>query len=79
MKFAEDGGVVGGRSGRPRVKVMLKKEPTKKKRTIKLRDLPPKKDPQGGGLGFARNPPLPIPPPGFFASSPTPESSNGHH
>jgi hypothetical protein len=61
------------------LKLMAKKESTRNTAIIKLRDLPPKKDPQGGGLGFARNPPLPIPPPGFFASSAKPESRNGRH
>jgi len=70
---------VGGVPVAQRLKLMGKKESTRKKEAIKLRDLPPKKDPQGGGLGFMRSPALPIPPPGFFASSPKPESSNGHH
>jgi hypothetical protein len=43
-----------------------KKEPTGKKPVLKLRDLPPKKEARGGAL-FSKNPPLPIPPPGFIA------------
>jgi hypothetical protein len=46
---------------------MPKNEPTKKKPPLKLRDLPPKKEARGGGLGFSKNPPFPIPPPGFIS------------
>jgi hypothetical protein len=46
---------------------MPKHEPTKKKPPLKLRDLPPKKEARGGGLGFSKNPPFPIPPPGFIS------------
>jgi hypothetical protein len=52
---------------------MLKKKPVEKERAIKLRDLPPKKDPQGSRASYSNNPPLFIPPPGFI-SSPTSKS-----
>jgi hypothetical protein len=48
---------------------MPNKELPKKKLTVKLPDLPPRKDPKGGGLSYLRRPSLPIPPPGFFSSS----------
>ena len=49
---------------------MPKKDPTKKKRIVKLPDLPPKKDTSGGNLGYSKTPSLPIPPPGFVSSQP---------
>ena len=49
---------------------MSKKDPTKKKRVVKLPDLPPKKDARGGHLGYSKTPSLPIPPPGFVSSHP---------
>jgi hypothetical protein len=58
---------------------MTKKEGTRKKPPIELRDLPPKKNPQGGGLGFFKGPALPIPPPGFFGSSSRNETAEKHH
>jgi hypothetical protein len=48
---------------------MQKKEPNGKKAKIKLPDLTPKKDPQGGGRSYSGNQSFPIPPPGFFSSS----------
>jgi hypothetical protein len=47
---------------------MQKKEPNGKKAKLKLTDLTPKKDPQGGG-SYSGKQSFPIPPPGFFASS----------
>jgi hypothetical protein len=44
-------------------------EPPQEEATRKLKDLTPKEDPQGGSLNYSRNPPLEIPPPGFFVSS----------
>jgi hypothetical protein len=46
-----------------------KKETTKKKAKIKLLDLTPKKNPQGGGFSYFKKPSFPIPPPGFISSS----------
>jgi len=47
-----------------------KKETTTKKAKIKLLDLTPKKNPQGGGgFSYFRKPSFPIPPPGFISSS----------
>ena len=57
------------RSSRSRLKTMPNNELPKKKLTVKLPDLPPRKDPKGGGLSYLRRPSLPIPPPGFFSSS----------
>jgi hypothetical protein len=48
---------------------MPNKELPKKKLTVKLPDLTPKENPKGGGLSYLKKPSLPIPPPGFFASS----------
>jgi hypothetical protein len=44
-----------------------KNKSTGKKPVLKLRDLPPKKEARGGAFGFSKNPPLPIPPPGFIS------------
>jgi hypothetical protein len=46
----------------------MPKKTTSKKSTIKLRDLPPKKDAQGGHASYSNNAPLSIPPPGFISS-----------
>jgi hypothetical protein len=46
---------------------MPKKKPTEKELAIKLRDLPPKKDAQGGRASYSNNAPLFIPPPGFIS------------
>jgi len=46
-----------------------KKETTRKKAKIKLLDLTPKKNPQGGGGSSYFKPSYPIPPPGFISSS----------
>ena len=51
---------------------MHKKEQIRKKLTIKLPDLVPKKDAQGG-RSYSGNPPLRIPPPGFLS---TPEGGS---
>jgi hypothetical protein len=50
---------------------MPKKKPTKKDLAIKLRDLPPKKNAQGGRAHYFNNAPLSIPPPGFISSQGT--------
>jgi hypothetical protein len=47
---------------------MPKQKPTENELAIKVQDLPPKKDPQGGSIGFSNNTPLSIPPPGFVLS-----------
>jgi len=47
---------------------MPDKDPIRKKPKIKLPDLTPKKDAQGGRLGYSGNPPLRIPPPGFLST-----------
>jgi len=47
---------------------MPKKKPTKKERAIKLGDLPPKKNAQGGRASYSNNAPFSIPPPGFISS-----------
>jgi hypothetical protein len=41
-------------------------EKKEKKRTMKLRDLAPKKDAKGGRKFWLDEPPLQIPPPGFI-------------
>jgi len=46
----------------------MAKKPIKKKLTIKLLDLTPKKDPRGGHASYSNNPPLSIPPPGFISA-----------
>ena len=53
---------------RARSAILLPKKPTGKEPAIKLRDLPPKKDAQGGRASYSNNPPLFIPPPGFISS-----------
>jgi hypothetical protein len=50
---------------------MPKKTPTRKELAIKLRDLPPRKDAQGGRASYSNSAPFSIPPPGFI-SSPVP-------
>ena len=47
---------------------MPNNESNRKKVKIKLPDLTPKKDAQGGRLGYSGNPPLRIPPPGFLST-----------
>jgi hypothetical protein len=46
----------------------MPKKPTRKKSTIKLLDLTPKKDARGGHASYSNNAPLSIPPPGFISS-----------
>jgi len=47
----------------------MPKKPNKKKLTIKLLDLPPKKDARGGHASYSNNnAPLSIPPPGFISA-----------
>lgn len=48
---------------------MPEREPNKKKKEVRLPDLPPKKEALGGRMGFIKNSPLPIPPPGFIADT----------
>jgi hypothetical protein len=52
---------------------MPKKKPTKKDLVLKLRDLPPRKDAQGGRASYSNSAPLSIPPPGFISSSRQPD------
>jgi hypothetical protein len=47
---------------------MPKKKPTEKVLSIKLRELPPKKNAQGGRASYSNSAPLFIPPPGFISS-----------
>jgi len=47
---------------------MPKKKPIEKELAIKLRDLPPKKNVQGGRASYFNSAPLSIPPPGFISS-----------
>jgi hypothetical protein len=54
---------------------MAKKKPTEKELAIKLRDLPPTKDAQGGRASYSNNAPLSIPPPGFISSQESRKSS----
>jgi len=54
---------------------MPKKKPTRKELAIKLRDLPPRKDAQGGRANYSNSAPLSIPPPGFIASSRQPDKN----
>jgi hypothetical protein len=54
---------------------MAKKKPTEKELAIKLRDLPPTKDAQGGRASYSNNAPLSIPPPGFISSQENRKSS----
>ena len=54
---------------------MPKKKPTTKELAIKLRDLPPRKDAQGGRANYSNSAPLSIPPPGFIASSRQPDKN----
>jgi hypothetical protein len=46
----------------------MPKKPNKKKLTIKLLDLTPKKDARGGHASNSNNAPLSIPPPGFISA-----------
>ena len=46
----------------------MPKKPNKKKLTIKLLDLTPKKDARGGQASYSKNAPLSIPPPGFISA-----------
>jgi hypothetical protein len=43
-------------------------KPNKKKLTIKLLDLTPKKDAHGGHASYSNKAPLSIPPPGFISA-----------
>jgi len=47
---------------------MVEEKENKKKVAVKLPDLTPKKDVKGGAHIPSKNPPLQIPPPGFFSS-----------
>jgi len=47
---------------------MDKRKPARKKPVIKLRDLPTKRNAQGGRASFSSSEPLLIPPPGFISS-----------
>jgi len=46
----------------------MPKKPNKKKLTIKLLDLTPKKDARGGHASYSNKAPLSIPPPGFISA-----------
>ena len=55
----------------------MPKKPNKKKSTIKLVDLTPKKDARGGQTSYSNNAPLSIPPPGFISDHEN-RMSDGH-
>ncbi len=48
--------------------LMAEKPAAGEKRAVKLRDLTPQRDVQGGGGLHPEAPPLPIPPPGFVVA-----------
>lgn len=59
---------------------MPKKDPAKKKASVKLPDLAPKEDARGGKRGYFSSRSLSIPPPGFVSSSEKSKlESNGLH